>query len=346
MWHAIPRTRGERIRLVVLIGLITLAVVVWLAWSPGVRVTDGRHDRAANGIWLSHGWLGGDVWFERNDKLDERPRYRSAEALASLFEQLHAHHMRDLFPHLAPANYDGSLPTLHAASVHAFLDHAEARRMRVMPWIGGVYGVSSRPDDQAWRERFCAAVRHLLAEHPRFAGIHLNVEPWPSGDLHMLRLLAELRLAIPRDRLISVAAYPPPTVWHRFPDLHWQQEYYEQVAKRCDQLAVMMYDTALISGKLYTHLMSRWTVETLDWAGHCDVLLGVPTYEDAWADYHDPNVENLHQALLGIHHGLIECGAPANYQGIAIYSHWETDHHEWAELRRLFLKADPVTPHR
>ena len=45
--------------------------------------------------------------------------------------------------------------------------------------------------------------------------------------------------------VLSVAAYPPPTKWHRFPDVHWHGSYMHKVADRCDQLAVMMYDTAI-----------------------------------------------------------------------------------------------------
>src|SRR5437016_4726521 len=40
-----------------------LLLVMWtgyLLWSPGLDVRDGRHDQARNGIWISHGWLGGD----------------------------------------------------------------------------------------------------------------------------------------------------------------------------------------------------------------------------------------------------------------------------------------------
>jgi hypothetical protein len=42
-----------------------------------------------------------------------------------------------------------------------------------------------------------------------------------------------------------------PTVWQPFLDVHWEESYFKEVARRADQLAVMMYDTALPSGKLY-----------------------------------------------------------------------------------------------
>jgi hypothetical protein len=43
----------------------------YLLWTPGLEVRDGRHDRGRNGIWTSHGWLGADDWFARNNKTNE-----------------------------------------------------------------------------------------------------------------------------------------------------------------------------------------------------------------------------------------------------------------------------------
>jgi hypothetical protein len=143
---------------------------------------------------------------------------------------------------------------------------------------------------------------------------------------------------LPTGKLLSVAAYPPPTRWHPFEDVHWTEDYFRQVARRCDQLAVMMYDTALRKPKLYQHLMADWTGEVLTWSGGKSVLLGVPTYSDADSGYHHPDVENLENALRGIHRGLSRQPLEKNYQGVAIYCHWETDETEWTYFHDHFLK--------
>lgn len=85
-------------------------------------------------------------------------------------------------------------------------------------------------------------------------------------------------------RILSIAAYPPPTWWHPFPDVHWDESYFRQVASRCDQLAVMMYDAGQRIPKTYQKLMADWTVEVLNWSETRPVLLGVPTYDDAEVD--------------------------------------------------------------
>ena len=101
--------------------------------------------------------------------------------------------------------------------------------------------------------------------------------------------------------MLSVAAFPPPTLWHPFGDVHWDEEYYKEVSGRVDQIVVMMYDTALRFQKVYQNLVVHWTREVLDWSNGPEVLLGLPAYQDEDVAYHDPEVENLMNAILGIH---------------------------------------------
>ncbi len=42
------------------------------------------------------------------------------------------------------------------------------------------------------------------------------------------------------------------------------------------------------------------------------VLLGIPTYEDPGVDYHHPDVENITNALMGVHRGLAAKAVPTN----------------------------------
>lgn len=307
----------------------------WL-WSPGLVVRDGRHDRNQNAIWISHGWLGDDAWFIRNSKTNELSRYRSSNSMQALAHKFRKHHITDIFPHLCPADAQGPIPPVDPAQTEQFLDIFA--NFRVMPWIGGPNGSSARYWDKKWRQAFLASVKNLFEAHPRFAGVHLNIEPLTSGDEDFLKLLEELKSALPFGKQLSVAAYPPPTRWQPSKDVHWDEKYFRQIAKRCDQIAVMMYDTSLQVSKLYQRLMADWTMEVLVWSEGKPVLLGLPTYADAGVGYHNPEVENLANALLGVHRGLVRQSVSTNYQGIALYSDWETDEAEWKYLRDHFLK--------
>lgn len=322
---------SRRARWLVRLAVVLLPLLAYALWSPGDDRTDGRHDRGRNGAWLAHGWLGDDRWFERNHR--DRARFRAPAAIGTLVERLRAHHITDLFPHLCPLAGEGPAAQ-DPAQVERFLDATDG--MRVMPWVGGVFERHVFPDDPVFRQHLAANLRRLLEQHPRLAGVHLNVEPWPSGHAGMLRLLEELRAALPPGRVLSVAAYPPPTRWQSDLEIHWTPAYTREVARRCDQLAVMMYDTGIPLAKPYEALMARWTRELLRDAAPTPVLLGVPTYEDADKPWHRPWVENLATALRGVHAGLGE-RAPADYQGVALYAEWETDAAEWAWLRGHFL---------
>jgi hypothetical protein len=216
-----------------------------------------------------------------------------------------------------------------ADQMRLFLEAAQG--LRVLPWVGGAWGVQAFPDVRAWRRNMATSVAQLLRDWPELAGVQINIEPCRSGSQAFLRLLEEVRAEMPPGTILSVAAYPPPTVWHRFEEVHWSQDYYREVAARADHLVVMMYDTALKKPKLYEALMARWTGEVLAWSGDAEVLLGVPTYDDAGVGYHHPDVENLEHGLAGIHAGLERIGPlPDRFAGVAIYSGWETDAQEWA----------------
>jgi hypothetical protein len=308
----------------------------YAAWRPGIDIRDGRHDLGKNGIWLSHGWLGADSWFVENGKTNELSTFRASQKIQALAELLRRHHIKDVFPHLCPSDPYGNLPPMDSAQADRFL--AAFSDFRVMPWIGGPAGPSTRIANAKWRASFIQGITNLLNAHPAFAGVQINIEPLSSGDKDFLVLLEQIHAALPKGKLLSVAAYPPPTRWQPTLEVHWEKNYFSEVAQRCDQMAVMMYDTGIRVPKIYEHLMADWTTETLLWSEGKPVLLGVPAYDDADAEYHKPKVENLRTALRGIHEGLNATTPPANYQGVAIYCEWETDAEEWKYFASHFLK--------
>ncbi|MFI4860565.1 MAG: hypothetical protein ACIAXF_07795 [Phycisphaerales bacterium JB063] len=339
-----PTTRAARCRLAVLLLIVVSPVLAYVVWSPGSAVTDGRHDQGTNGIWMSHRWLGDDAWFQDNGREALRPQYRDPAYIEETLGMLAQRGVVDLMPHLCPCDVHGALPAVDAAQVERVLDTAQRHGQRVLPWVGGVFGDGCLPERVEWRRAFVASVVALLEAHPRLAGIHLNVEPWPDGNADMLLLLDELRAAMPNDKTISVAAYPPPTRWQPDEQVHWGETYFRDVARRCDHLAVMMYDSAVPLRKPYTHLMARWTREVLMWSEGREVLLGLPAYDDAGVGYHDPAVENLSTGLAGVHAGIAQLDHPntktlaPGYRGIALYSLWEIDAEEWALFDERFAR--------
>ena len=108
---------------------------------------------------------------------------------------------------------------------------------------------------------------------------------------------------------------------------------FARISELCDQMAVMMYDTAIPLEKFYVDLMTYWTK---DLAGSLQresgkLILGVPAYDDHGVGYHYPHVENLSAALRGIS----AADRNNNIDGIAIYCNWEMDESEWQTWRKF-----------
>ena len=312
--------------------------VAWICYSPGLVVVDGRHDLGRNGLWVQHGWLGDDAWFERQDGRVAKEAFRRDEELSAFASKLQANGIRYVYPHVCPCRSNGEIAAIDREQAARFLDKLEGHE--VLPWIGGVFELQAWPDDQEWRATFVDSAIRLVADHPRFAGLHVNIEPMPDGNAEYLQLLQELRAELPRDKMLSIAAYPPPTIFQRVPDVHWSEGYIREVASIVDQMVFMMYDTAIEHEKLYIRLMKSWTVECLDWtiSTRTEVLLGLPAYDDSDSGYHHPQVENLGTALSGLHAGLSAFDTlPAHYAGASIYSEWVMDTTEWQQWRTGFI---------
>src|SRR5881396_1906160 len=140
------RVIGRSIRRVA-VGVVSIIAIGFLAysfWHPGLDVRDGRDDRGSNAIWLAHGWIGADEWFVRNNKTNEFEKYRARARVEALAEKLHGHGIKDVFPHLCPAEPSGQLPPVDPKQVDQFLD--VFGEFRVLPWIGGPNGSSVRPN--------------------------------------------------------------------------------------------------------------------------------------------------------------------------------------------------------
>lgn len=313
------------IALAVILGILTLC---YLFWQPGCDTPLPQYRN--NAIWIGHGWLGDDSWMQRNQRRKED--FRSPGKITALLKKLSENHISIVYPHLCPAQYNGKIAPYDSAQIERFLDLAEKFHIKVIPWIGGVLDESARIADADWRKNFVDSAAELLRKHPRLSGVQINIEPLPEGNVDLLRIIDALR-PLMQGKILSVAAYPPPTRWHPFPNVHWRTAYINRIARHCDQLAVMMYDTAIPLEKFYIDLMTRWTISltgTMHLTG-CELILGIPAYEDAGVGYHHPHVENISSALRGIS----ASGRTEKIGGIAVYCEWEMNEAKWKQWRRF-----------
>jgi len=339
-----PGTSSARRPARVAVGLVSGAVVLVAAlacWVLPARVPpapDGvSYDRRDNALWLSRHWL-------------HEPS--SDDEIGELARRLAEHGITVVYPFLGPMDSHGYPGWRNNGAIQHYQPevaasfrarfHAAAPAVKVLPWTGGIYGEDVVLGDEARISGFLTHVRWLVGDGG-FDGIHLNVEPLPDDDPAFLELLRRVKAAMPRDRLLSVAAYPPTTPLHPYKRVHWSADYLDRVCGVADDLAVMTYDTALRWPRIYERLMAQWTREMAAVVSRqssgCVVRLGVPTYEER-VPWHDPSTETVTSALDGIRAGLSsKGGAPERVRGVAIYADWTTDPQDWAAFESIWVRG-------
>ena len=112
-----------------------------------------------------------------------------------------------------------------------------------------------------------------------------------------------------------------------------------EVARRCDGIAVMAYDSGIYSPRLYVDWVAQQTIRVTRAAARtnlgCGVLIGVPTYKDATAS-HRPYVENLRLALFGVREGLAHGADRRTWQGVAPFADYTMGESDWRTLEELW----------
>lgn len=319
--------------MLLLTGILIVDILVLVFYFDSLPERMARSG-GPNAIWAAHDWVG---------------ETHTAAEYDALADRLQANRISDVFFHVGPLAEDGTIdPSLYpnAATLIAELE-SRLPELRAQAWIGQKETLGGGPLDLA-----DVSVRSAIVETAGdflelgFDGIHYNIEPVASGNKALLALLDETRPVVDaNDAVLSIAAdeiepYPGArrALKRFFPDAQlWSSDYYEAIAARTDQMAVMMYDTRLPYAWAYSTAVT-W-VTRLAWynIGTDTVLfIGVPTYDEETAGF-DPEAENLRSALIGIARTMPSDRDSPRMFGLAIYADWTTDDAEWALWRRHWL---------
>lgn len=332
---------GRVVRILVILGgglatacLLPLAAA-WLLYQYAPVSAAGPD--TPNAVWSAHKWVG---------------QGHSEDAYDEFAALLARHRISDVYFHVGPLTGKGLIPSTKYPNAPALIAAMRRRApsLRLHAWIGQVERRGGGPldlSDAGTRANIVGTAAEFIGLG--FDGIHYNIEPVYSGDPGLLALLdASAPVTRARGKLLSVATdelSPLPGAEHAARLLVrqaglWRAPYFREVAARTDQLAVMMYDTAMPFDWLYGPIVAWETWRLRDIVGPDTVLfMGVPTYEDEHFGFH-PSAENMASGLRGIGIGLSFDGAPPGPNfGAAIYAGWTTDEDEWAVWRRDWLGA-------
>ncbi|WP_258054942.1 hypothetical protein [Streptomyces sp. Ru71] len=325
------RARRTGLALVLLLLLPVLATQIALRVNYTGDVADGTRTRNRDALWLGHAWIDG--------------RKKDADVTA-LAHRLAGTGVRDLYVHAGPLEHDGTLPASAYPRARWLVAavHRELPGVRVQAWLGDVLATEGpdglRLELPATRAAIVGSTRAVL--DAGFDGAHFDLEPLHSGDRDYLGLLDALhRETRSRGALLSVAAHqidPLPGLHSVFGVLAghpkwWSQEFFGQVARRVDQIAVMSYDTMQQWQSTYGGYVAQQTSLALEVTPPTtDLLMGLPFYHENRFG-HRGAAETVPAAVRGVRLGLSRTDAARANFGVALYVDFAATEADWAAYR-------------
>ncbi|MFJ3774056.1 hypothetical protein ACIPX0_20420 [Streptomyces sp. NPDC090075] len=328
----------RRVRRVALVAVLLLLVPLLTA-ETALRVNftgdpkAGTRTRDKDALWLGHAWVDGR---------------RTDADVTALAARLADTGIRDLYVHAGPLEHNGTLPKSAYPKARWLITavHRKLPGVRVQAWLGDEIA-PEKPDAMhlersATRAAVVASARQVVAAG--FDGVHFDLEPLHSGDRNYLALLDALRPATP---LLSVAAHQidPLPAFHSFwgtvtgHPKWWSQEYFGQVARRVDQIAVMSYDTMQPLESLYGGYVAQQTGLAIEVTpAGTDLLMGLPFFHENrfghWA-----HAETVPAAVRGVRLGLSRTDADRANFGVALYVDFAATEDDWTSYRKDWVRT-------
>jgi hypothetical protein len=316
--------------------LVIIIVGRGCIFRPATDFPGSHFNRGKNAAWLGVEWI--------NEPHEE-------DEIIALADDLERRQIRYVLVYVSYLRADGEFgaPYDHAAEFVRVLKEAQPD-LQILAWIGLPLQQSRGPGwgyvdlgDEATCQKVVTFSAHLVHQIG-FDGVHLGPEPIPDGDDNVLALLEEVRRAIGPEATLSMATR---RIWPLFPDapwpfvgqIAWRGDYYREIVKRVNQVAVMTYDSGLPLPCLYRHWTRFQTIEVSRAVEGTEVelLLGIPTSEEETLT-HRPGAENMTSGLQGVIDGLNDLASrPSAVTGVAIYPYWETGETEWTVYESLWL---------
>ncbi|MCX5392966.1 hypothetical protein [Streptomyces sp. NBC_00094] len=319
------------------LGLVLALVVPLLTGAVALRLTytgDVREDartRGKDAIWLGHAWVDG--------------RKKDAD-LAAFAARIKGTGIRDLYVHAGPLRHDGTLPAAKYPRAKWLIDgvHRTMPGIRVQAWLGDVLATEGpdglRLDKAESRAAVVTSARQIL--DAGFDGVHFDLEPLLSDDTNYLSLLDDLgELTRARKVPLSVAAHQidPVPAAHSVngalsgSEKWWSQEFFGQVARRVDQIAVMSYDTWMPLEGMYGGYVAQQTSLALEVTPEStDLLMGLPFFHEDDLGHHE-NAETVAAAIRGTRLGLGRTDHDRERFGVALYVDFAAEEGDWAAYR-------------
>jgi hypothetical protein len=333
------KRRKRWIRGLAIVALVVIAITLRACFiRPGTNFSGEHFNHGHNAAWLGVEW-------------SMEPH--SAVEIAALAEELQRQQIDTILVYVSYLKPIGEFnPTYdHAREFVTALKQA-APQIEVQGWLGipvkvpaGTPIASGYVDlsDPA-TQRTIIDFSQMVIQDLGFDGVHLDPEPVLSGNADLLTILDEVRSAIGPEAHLSLAGREitpllpeADLVWNRW--FTWRGDYYRELARRVDQIAVMAYDSHAPIAWWYEQWLRHQVVDLSNSLKDttAQIYMGISISKEK-SSSHDPRVENMNNGLRGVINGLNDADTqPGKITGVAIYPYWETTVDEWQTYAQLWL---------
>lgn len=297
--------------------LVLIAFIDYWCFPYGGKVPGRPEPGSDNGLWLRYKWYFGD--------------YGKAE-ITSLGRRLEQDRIGYAYFHVRNIDRYGKLVHRRAPTARVLNDSMEraAPSVQRIAWIFAGNRAADGLVDWSRRDvrRAMVAEAVWLVRDCGFDGVQWDCEIAPRRDPGLIALIEETRAALGKGPFIGFAA----PMWLPAFGLGWDDGSFRDIAKVCDQIAVMAYDTGAYFPRAYSSLVAaqRDRIGQALSGTRCRLIVGVPTYGPGLPS-HNTRAENLANALRGVRMGK------APIEGVALFADYTTDRSEWNTYRTVWL---------
>ncbi len=309
----------------------------YFVFGPSTQRDGSFYNRSMNGVWLEHEWI---------------DREKTAADFDRLLRDFHRAGIRFVYVHVGPLERNGEIPNFRYPAADFFVSQMRARDPDIMlyAWIGQIR--SKIPYERTEVRRATAKTAAHFVHDLGFDGVHYDIEPLHDTDDAFLSLLDETRAALTigvtdpervKKIKISVATSEIlPRLEGKIASyfLHLDDfnrpDFYQEIAKRVDQIVIMAYENSIPRGSTYEYFLKNEVIWATDILEHVEILVGIPTYDQASSTFF-PQAENVRTGLRGITAGLNNWRSDdEKLTGVALYRYGTTSESEWQDYAKLW----------
>lgn len=315
---------------VIALVIVVVILVNRLVW-PALEEDESPSN---NCTWLEYAWTTTPI---------------NAEAIQQLGQRLAENGINRIYLEGAAWLSDGTLHEGEYAAVFAETLRAGFPQIEVLLWLR----MSGSEIADAERQAAVIALARTALQNWNFDGVQLNGRAIYDGSETYIQLVRALGQVTTGSRILSVTVPPDriptdpevPIGTTADPELTWSENYKQRVGLLgIDEMVVMAHASGLEDAAEYQVWVTYQVQNYLETMGDLDrspdLAIALPTYEAA--PEHDPTVETLQAALLGVKEAIAQSGSAGDLvRGVGLYEYKSTDSLEWAVFAEHWLGQMP-----